>query len=147
MVRLCLSRVYICVLLAMLVLAAAVAFGKDGRNFGGHYSITDVTQAGDRVQVTLSLQIFNYSGEELKQAVVTLRESHPASGVIDTFDPIPVWRSEKSITLSRQVTITRDEYRRWSNKGQPNVFVAYRDGDGRQLEWTAQLTFRPTTPL
>ena len=143
MVRLCLSRVYICVLLAMLVLTTVVGFGKDGRNFGGHYNITDVTQVGDRVQVTLSLQIFNYSGEELKQAVVTLRESHPASGVIDTFDPIPAWRSEKSITLRRQVTITRDEYRRWTTKGQPNVFVIYRDADGRQFEWTAQLSLRP----
>jgi hypothetical protein len=143
MVRLCLSRVYICVLLAMLVLTTVVGFGKDGRNFGGHYNITDITQVGDRVQVTLSLQIFNYSGEELKQAVITLRESHPASGVIDTFDAIPVWQSGKSITLSRLVTITRDEYLRWSTKGQPNVSVAYRDGDGRQFEWTAQLNLRP----
>jgi hypothetical protein len=144
MVRLCLSRVYICVLFAMLVLTAVIGFGKDGRNFGGYFNITDMTQEADRVQVALSLQIFNYSGEELKQAVVTLRESHPSSGVIDTFDPIPVWRSEKSITLRRQVTITRDEYRLWTTKGQPNVFVAYRDSDGRQWEWTAQLSLRPT---
>jgi hypothetical protein len=147
MVRLCLSRVYTCALFVTLVLTATVAFGKDGRNFGGYFNITDMTQEGDRVEVTLSLQIFNYSGEDLKQAVVTLRESHPTLRVIDTFDAIPVWRSGKSVTLSRQVTITRHEYLRWSTKGQPNVFVAYRDGDGRQLEWTAQLTSRPTPPL
>jgi len=105
-----------------------------------------MTQDGDRVQVTLRLQIFNYSGADLKQAVLTLRESPPASGVLGSFDPIPVWQSGKSITLSRQVTITPDEYLRWSTRGQPNVFVAYRDGGGRQFEWTAQLSLQPATP-
>ena len=142
----CLSRVNTWFLTIVLVLTAASAFGKDGRNFGGFFNLADVTQAGDREQVTLVLQVYNYSGADLKEAVVTLRESHPSSEVLGTFDPIPLWRSGESVTLRREVNITREEYRRWSSRGQPNLFVAYRDGDGRQLEWTAQLSQRATPP-
>jgi len=143
MLHLCLSRVNTCLLFAALVLTTT-AFGKDGRNFGGQFNLAGVAEKGDYVQMTLALQIFNYSGAELKQAVVTLRESHPASTVIQIFDPIPAWAVDKSVTLTRQVTITRDEYLRWTASGQPNVSVAYRDAGGRQWEWTAQLNLRPT---
>lgn len=146
MVRMCLSRVNTWFLAIVLVLTAITAFGKDGRNFAGFFNLTGVAQQGDRVQVTLVLQVFNYSGADLKQAVVTVRESHPSSEVLGTFDPIPVWRSGKTITLERQMTLTNHEYRQWTTRGQPNVFVAYRDGDGRQLEWTAQLSQRATPP-
>ena len=117
--------------------------GKDGRNFGGQFSITGMTEVNNRVHVTLTLQMFNYSGQDLQQAAVTIRESHPASGVIDIFNPIAVWRNGKSITIAKQVTITREEYLHWTSHGQPNVSVAYRAADGRQFEWTAQSTERP----
>lgn len=144
MVRRYLLSVNTLALLVTFILVAAAAVGKDGRNFGGYFNLAGMTEEGGHVQMTLALQIFNYSGEDLKEAVVTLRESHPTLRVIGTFDPIPVWRSGKSVMLSRQVTIPRDEYLRWSTRGQPNVSVAYRDGEGRQLEWTAQLSLRPT---
>jgi hypothetical protein len=145
MVRLCLSRAYACALFVTLVLTTAAAYGKDGRNFAGHFNITGMTEVNDRVNVTVTLQIFNYSGADLQQAVVTIRESHPASGVINIFNPIAAWGDGKSVTLTGQVTITRDEYLQWTTHGQPNVSVAYRDAGGRQLEWTAQLSMRPSS--
>ncbi len=61
------------------------AGAKDGRDFSGYYSLTNVTEKGGQVEFTLALQLFNYSGADLKQAVVTVRRSPPGTGRAEQF--------------------------------------------------------------
>ena len=62
-------------LFALIMLFTAAAGAKDGRDFAGYYSLTNVAEKGGAVELTLALQLFNYSGADLKQAVVTVRSS------------------------------------------------------------------------
>jgi|HubBroStandDraft_1064217.scaffolds.fasta_scaffold62692_2 hypothetical protein len=131
-------------LLATLLLAT-VCTAKDGRDFAGSYTLTNIAGQDGQVHATLTLQLFNYSGDDLKQAVVVVRSSEPGAGVLGTSAPIAVWASGASVTISQQVTVQRDEFERWGGRRQPAVVVVYRDGHG---EWqrTAQVNRRPTLP-
>ena len=74
------SRAGMFALFALTMLITGPAGAKDGRDFAGYYSLTNAAEKGGAVELTLALQLFNYSGADLKQAVVTVRESHPSSG-------------------------------------------------------------------
>jgi hypothetical protein len=87
------SRAGMLALFALTVLFTAPAVAKDGRDFAGHYSLTNVTEKGSQVEFMLALQLFNYSGADLQQAVVTVRASFPGPGVLGSFAPIKLWRS------------------------------------------------------
>lgn len=142
-------RVATAALLGVLLLTT-VGAAKDGRDFAGFYSITNVTEQateqGADIQATLSLRLSNYSGDDLKEAVVVVRGSQPGSDVLSTFAPIAVWRNGTDTVVSQQVKIPRDEFDRWGARRRPNVVIVYRDSRG---EWqrTAQINRRPTIPL
>lgn len=131
------------VLFTVAVLTSVNASAKDGRDFAGHYSLTSVTDKGSEVELQLALQLFNYSGADLKQAVVTVRESAPKPGVVGTFAPIKLWHNGKDIVVKQQVTISQEEFRRWTSRGQPAVFIGYRNEEGRPTLRFAQLSRSP----
>jgi hypothetical protein len=133
-------------LFTAMALTALTAVAKDGRDFAGHYSLTSVNEKGSQVELTLALQLFNYSGADLKQAVVTVRSSPPAPGVLGSFAPIKLWRSGSDVVVRQQLTIPRDEFERWSTRTQPAVFIGYRDEDGHTYRRWAQLSRRPIIP-
>jgi len=135
-------RVVIAVLFATLLLAAVQAIAKDGRDFAGFYSLAGVAEQGDAVRVTLELQLFNYSGADLKDAVIAVRQS-PGLPDLGSFAPIPHWRSGHDVAVSRQFTVPRREFEQWSTHGQPDVVVTHTDSDGQTWRGTAQLTQRP----
>jgi hypothetical protein len=139
------SRAAFAALFAATVLPSVTA-AKDGRDFAGHYSLTNVNDQGSRVELTLSLHLVNYSGADLQQAVVTVRPSHAGPGVLGTFAPIKLWRSGRDIVVRQQLTIPREDYHRWSASTQPSVFIGYKTEDGRQLQRWAQLSRRPIIP-
>jgi hypothetical protein len=138
-------RVATAALLGVLLLTT-VGAAKDGRDFAGFYSITNVTEQGANIQATLSLRLSNYTGDDLKEAVVVVRGSQPGSDVLSTFAPIAVWRNGTDTVVSQQVKIPHDEFERWGGRRRPNVVIVYRDSRG---EWqrTAQINRRPMIPL
>lgn len=140
------SRAGIVALFALLTLFAAAAVAKDGRDFAGHYSLTTVTEKGDQVELTLALQLYNYSGADLKQAVVTVHAPHAVPGMVATFAPIKLWRNDGDVIVRQQLTIPRAEYLRWSTRVQPPVFIGYTDENGHSLERFAQLSRSPIIP-
>jgi len=142
MTSLSFARVRATSLLAVFLLGAVVAVAKDGRDFAGFYSLSDVTEAGDRVQVTLQLQLFNYSGMPLENVAVALNSAQPESAAIARFAPIKLWPSGKDIMLIRTITVPREMFDRWRGHTHPNIFITYHDSDGQALEQTAQLTQR-----
>jgi hypothetical protein len=133
-------------LFAAMVFVSVSAVAKDGRDFAGHYSLTNVIEKGSQVELTLALQLFNYSGADLQQAVVTVRSSPPGPGVLATFAPIKLWRSGSEVVVRQQLTIAREEYLHWSTRTQPAVFIGYSDEDGHAYRRWAQLSRLPMIP-
>jgi hypothetical protein len=134
-------------LLASFLVITETAMAKDGRDFGGFFSLTGMAEQGDQVTVTLNLQLFNYSGADIKGAVVSLYPSTPGVDAQGSFTPVKFWRSRRDVVLSQQFTVPRSEYEEWLGGDQPNLFIVYTDAAGQQWERTAQLTRRPVVPF
>ena len=115
----------------------------DGRDFAGHYDLTRITEKGSQVELTLSLRLFNYSGADLKQVVVSVRPAPPAPGVLATFAPVKLWRSGADVTISQQLTVPREQFQRWSGRSQPPIFVGYTDANGHSSQHFAQVSRNP----
>jgi hypothetical protein len=121
------------------------AAAEDGRAFAGHYSLTNVVDDGAQVQLTLRLQLFNHTGTDLKQAQVLVHSSYSVD-VLGTMETTELWRDTTYVMLNQQVTISRDEYQRWT-RWQPGVYIVYSDSEGVEWTRTAQLNQRPLIPL
>ncbi|HVN06138.1 MAG TPA: hypothetical protein VMT86_17070 [Bryobacteraceae bacterium] len=133
--------------LAMLLIAALGASAKNGRDFGGFYSVTNAARDGRQVRVTVMLQIFNYSGEDLAEASVMILHSPPVAAVFGTYSPIEQWRDGTDVRLAMHITVPEDEYDHWAGRRQPSVCVVTRDSQGRELQRTVQLSRRPAIQL
>ncbi|MEO8660369.1 MAG: hypothetical protein ABI693_18005 [Bryobacteraceae bacterium] len=133
-------------LLTIFLLGAAIAGAKDGRDFAGFYSLSDVTETGDRIQVTLQLQLFNYSGMPLENVAVALNSAQPESAAIARFAPIKLWPSGKDVMLIRTIMVPRAMFDRWRGHTHPNIFIGYHDSDGQALQQTVQLNQRAQLP-
>jgi hypothetical protein len=133
------------VLLASFGLNGAALIAKDGRDFAGFYSLSHVEDRGGQIQATLIFRLYNYSGVDLKQAAVTVRETPPGARTLASFLPVPLWQDGTDVIIHREVTIPREEFQLWSGRGQPNVFIIYRDDSGREFQRRAQVSPRPVT--
>jgi hypothetical protein len=136
------SRASFARLLAILLLAGVSAVAKDGRDFSGFYTLTKVSEQGDQMRVTLTLQLFNYSDTDVKQAVVTLREN-TGMDLAGAFKPITLLRDRQEVKVSRQFTVPRTEYERWQQGTQPTLFISYH-ANGHRWERFIQATERPS---
>jgi hypothetical protein len=140
------SRPVFAALFTAIVLTSVAAVAKDGRDFAGYYSLTNMSDKGAQVELTLGLHLFNNTATDLQQAVVTVRGVPAGLGVLGTFPPVKLWRAGSDIAVSRQLTISQHEYRHWAGRMQPNVFVNYRDQNGQPRQGWAQLSRRPAIP-
>jgi hypothetical protein len=131
-------------LFASAVIFTAPAAAKDGRDFAGYYSLTNVTETAGQVEFTLALHLFNYSGADLKQAVVTLRSAPFGPGALNDFAPIKLWRNGSDVVVTQPIAIPREDFRRWSPRTPPAVSIGYRDEDGHAYRRPVQLSRRPT---
>ena len=129
-------------LVAALSLLPICGLAKDGRDFAGFYNVSNVVEQGDQMVFTLQVRLFNYSDADLKQAVVTLRASHPGAALAE-FHPVKLWRNRTEVKLSQQVVIPRHEFELWQKGTQPALFVVYHDANGQRWERFAQLRSRP----
>jgi len=133
--------------LALLAIGAAVAPAKDGRDFGGFYSLTGATPDGGQVHVTLSLQLFNYSGADLDQATVAVRSGPPESITFGTYDAVRDWRDGAGVAFTLHLTIPEAAYESWRRRRQPAISIVNRDGEGRTWERAAQVSRRTSIDL
>src|SRR5580693_3084022 len=91
--------------LAILILSAVTLTAKDGRDFAGSYSFTEVQEQGNAVQLTLHVRMFNYSGTDIKDPVVTLREGPSGVGLLGSFPAVKTWYKNRQVELSQQFTV------------------------------------------
>jgi|SRR5579862_914141 hypothetical protein len=137
----CVSRAGVCVLLAML-LSTVLGFAKDGRDFAGYYNVADAVEQGNQVQLTLRVRVFNYSGQDLKGAVVVLHQA-AAPGVFGVSKPIKLLPSQKDARVNEQVLIPRHVYEQWQKGLAPEVSIVYLDAHGTRWEKSIQVAPRP----
>jgi hypothetical protein len=126
---------------AFLVLPTS-GVAKDGHDFSGIYSVSQVNEQQDGMVVSLSLQLFNHSDSDIQKAVVVLRPTVPSPNVIGNFRTVKLWRNGGEVRLTQEFTISRLEYDRWQQNGQPQLFVSYRDASGQQWERFVQVAPR-----
>ena len=139
----CVSRAGVCILLAML-LSTVLGFAKDGRDFAGYYNVADATEQGDQVQLTLRVRIFNYSGQDLRQALVVLHQpAHP--GVYGVSKPIKLLPTLKDAKVSQQVLVPRHLYEQWQKGQAPDMSIVYVDAHGTRWEKSIQVAPRPVS--
>jgi len=124
-------------------LTALPAFAKDGRDFAGYYKISNAADSGNQVELTLTLQLYNYGDADLKQATVAVRASAPSHEVLATFTPVETWSKGGDVILTQIITVPRDEYDRWTH-GQPSITITYRDANQQEYIRTAQVSERST---
>ncbi|HLY20671.1 MAG TPA: hypothetical protein VKR61_25765 [Bryobacteraceae bacterium] len=116
---------------------------KNGRDFSGFYNLVNVTDKGAEVQATFVVRLFNYSGLDLKQAAVSVRESPPGLRTLASFRPVSTWADGTDIVMEQQISISRQEFEQWSQHCQPAVFVIYKDDNGHEFQKTAQVSPHP----
>ncbi len=129
------------VLVTAFLLIPIAGLAKDGRDFAGSYSVSNVVEQGDQMTLMLQVRLFNYSDADLKQAVVTLR-THPASALAQ-FQPVKLWRNRGEVKLAQQVVIPRHEFELWQKGTQPALFVVYHDANGHRWERFVQVKGSP----
>jgi len=131
-------------LAAILAVSLTPLLAENGRNFAGTYYIHDVVDHGTVVKFELHAKIFNYSGDDVSGATISVpdrqRVSPPAeaadfSGAISGVS-IPY---RKSVEVDGTFTVPAREYQQIQRGAQPNVIVNYTNEQGKELHDAAQL--------
>jgi hypothetical protein len=139
-------KTYAFVLLATLFLIPTAGLAKDGRDFAGYYSLTGVTEQSSEVKLTLTVQIFNYSDSDIKQASLVLHESGHGMAVRGAFPAVKVFHDHTDVRLSQEFTVPREEYQRWQNGMVPRLMVHFMGANGIEQRRSIQLSRRPMLP-
>ncbi len=123
------------VLSLMLTCLIPAAISAQRSDFPATYRITDVSEEENQVELTLSLTVHNYSGGEIRNCGIVLKQSDPLSTPIGTFDLIEVFPSYQDITVSHAFTVPRSEYARWERGAEPRLDILLPDGsEGATVE-------------
>jgi hypothetical protein len=138
---------YVTALLTALLLVTVAASSSRGREFSGYFDVSGVHEQGDMVQVTLHLKLFNAGGTAVKSVIVALNDSTPAANLRGSFQPVKVWKSQQSIELSQEFTVSKHDFQLWMQApAQPNLMILFQDGNGKSWQKGAQLSRRPLVP-
>ncbi len=110
---------YLCV--AGLALASvSTAAAKQGRDFAGTYQLSNISEAGNLVHVTITLKVFNYSGADIRNSGVALFSSDANHEAIGAFAMVKLFQNSRSATLVQAFTVPKTEFQRWQLGAHPN---------------------------
>lgn len=135
---------YVSALLTALLFVTVAASSSKGREFSGYFDVSGVQEQGDMVQVTLHVKLFNFGETDARSVIVTLMDSTPDGALLGSFKPVKLWKSQQSIALSQQFTVSKREYQAWTRSPvQPNLFILFQDATGKTWQRGAQISRRP----
>ena len=141
------SRAWYVSALLIALLFVTVAASSRGREFTGYFDVSGVQEQGDTVQVTLHVKLFNFGEADAKGVIVTLLDSAPGGAMLGSFKPVKLWKSQQSIALSQQFTVSKREYQAWTQSpATPNLFILFQDSKGKTWQRGAQMARRPMVP-
>ena len=135
-------------ILAVVVLMFALTLvpvgqATDGRDFAGFYEVSNVTDLGDTVRLTLAVRIFNYSDADVTNATVTLQDSLQADTDYGSYPGPTSIANCESARFSTDFTVPRAEYERWQNGGTPPLRIQYSDSVGSAVQRMIELAAGP----
>jgi hypothetical protein len=116
-----------------LLLSLAIALGPlavaQSRHFPAAYQITDISEEGGQVQLTISLTVHNFSGADIKDAEIILYSSDPHADPIGDFDPIRMLPSYQDAAVQGRFTVPRAEFDQWQQGMKPRLRILIPDGN------------------
>ncbi|MGZ4954253.1 MAG: hypothetical protein ACXV8Q_03995 [Methylobacter sp.] len=130
------------VLTGLLSLFSGIVNAKDGRDFAGHYAITNVVKSPNSVSLTLNLQFFNYSNSTITGAVVSLEDPLLAGKSLGQLGIVDL-ANHAEAKLSGNFVLLPSEYAIWTQGASPKVSVAYVNNQGEDVRRFIELTPMP----
>jgi len=144
---------YFCLPALVLCLALAAQASRVHK-FSGLYQILKVSEEGDKVQVEVSLRLFNNSGANVTGATISLVSSLVAGG------PEFEWEKEEvpftNVTLLYNAhiktvvpalvgtfTIPNNEYAQWKKGAGPRFVIAYLNAAGAEQSFRIDMAPAP----
>ncbi len=124
------------VLAALFALCASTVFAVNGRDFAGFYRYRLTADFQDTKQVTLTLQIFNYSGADVSGA--TVRIENLVTGATGSIAGVSI-NTGGSATVSGTFVIPAVEFARWQAGGSPRLAIEYTGADGSRVSQLVEL--------
>lgn len=138
------SRAWMVLAALSVLLFSMTASAKNGRDFAGVYSVSNVVDQGNQMLLTLHVRVNNNSEADVKQAVLTLREV--GGGPLGTFQPVKLWRNHGEVRLSQQFVVPKRDFESWHKGAQPALMVVTHDESGQRYDRFVQLSSRPALP-
>ncbi len=124
------GRIGSILLVMVLTLMAFPLFAENGRDFSGVFSATDVVGGAEEVAVSLSLVIYNFSGQDVTNATVRIERLPPE-------EPLYEFPSHVDIIYRDYITVTepvfvipRSVYEQWVQGVIPLVTIGHLDEAG-----------------
>lgn len=138
----CLFR-YAAISMAFIAWLVATPYGlaEGGREFSGFYEISDVTDLGETVSMTLTLQIFNHRNTGVYDVTLTvLTSSEPDADFVTLISPFI--GSMESDRLSGHLTLQSEDFERWEQGIPPAPRIEFSDAEGNRK--TNMVDFGPS---
>jgi hypothetical protein len=109
------------------------------RDFAASYQLSNIVESGDQVSVTVTLKLFNYSGGEIRNGAVVLKDSRANvmsgresadSNLLGAFNLIPSLPAYQETTLRHRFSIPASEYALWNQGREPELVFLKPDAEG-----------------
>jgi hypothetical protein len=132
-----------CAAALALCFISASLLAEHGRNFAGEFQVRKVVDEGSVFHFDLHVQVFNFSGADVKDATLTLADRRPGANP-DAIDYQGSFREvsiayRKSIVLDGSFTVPVREYHAWQHGAAPYLAVTYRDEAGNERRSPVEL--------
>jgi hypothetical protein len=122
--------------------AGTPLLSKAGRDFTGHYEVSDVQDLGLDVAFTLSARIFNLSDGDVNGATITLEDSVLVGNTYTTF-PTTAIPAGSNVRLTGAITIPHSEYDLWQAGGTPHMEIEFRNAQGETIHRLIEMSPKP----
>jgi len=104
---------------------------EDGRDFSGFYELSNITDLGDAVSVTLTLQVFNHGDADVYDVTLTVLTPAGPDSDIGTLSS-PFIGSSESVHLSGDLILPPEEYERWQRGIPPMPRIEFSNAAGNR---------------
>jgi hypothetical protein len=134
-------------------LLAARGLAKGVREFAGFYRIVQAANQDGKVEVRISLRVFNYSEADVQDATISLTSSlpHPPGAAEawekeqPSFQGVTLRVNERQVVPPLEATfvVPAREYERWLKGVGPRFVIDYQDASGKPQHRVIELMRRP----
>lgn len=124
------SRILRTLSLIIPAIALSASVSAQRQDFPATYQLAGVSEQDNQVQLTLTLTIHNFSGEDVRDCGIVLNATIPHSAPIGTFSLVKLLPAYKDTTVSHSFTLDKSEYERWKAGVNPSLEILLSDGFG-----------------